>query len=72
MTVVASSKRLAELKAVKRAENWSGLNVYILGFDSMSQMEYRRNLPKTVDYLENQLKSNIFNGNSQRKHIFYI
>ncbi|ESP04838.1 hypothetical protein LOTGIDRAFT_109590 [Lottia gigantea] len=37
------------------------MNVLILGIDSMSQLSYRRKLPKTVKYLE-KLKSTILNG----------
>lgn len=62
MTVAAKPHKLEKLKEIKQPKNWSGLNVYILGFDSVSQMEFRRNMPKTVDYLENVMKTNIFNG----------
>lgn len=62
MTVSAKPKLLKKLKSIKQHKNWSGLNVYILSFDSISQMEFRRNAPKTVDYLENVMKTNIFNG----------
>lgn len=37
-------------------------NVYFLGFDSLSQMSFRRKLPKTVDFLEKKLGSVVLNG----------
>lgn len=38
------------------------LNVYFLGFDSLSQMSFRRKLPKTVKFLEETLGSVVLNG----------
>ncbi|CAI2352335.1 unnamed protein product [Caenorhabditis sp. 36 PRJEB53466] len=37
-------------------------NVYFLGFDSLSQMSFRRKLPKTVKFLEETLGSTVLNG----------
>uniref|UniRef100_A0A914MNV9 Sulfatase N-terminal domain-containing protein n=1 Tax=Meloidogyne incognita TaxID=6306 RepID=A0A914MNV9_MELIC len=37
------------------------INVYILSFDSLSQMSFRRNLPKTVKFLEENDFA-VFNG----------
>ncbi|GMR48160.1 hypothetical protein PMAYCL1PPCAC_18355, partial [Pristionchus mayeri] len=62
MNVVGSEKRVEELKEKKRGEDWSGLDVYFLGFDSLSQMSFRRTLPKTVEFLENELGSVVLNG----------
>ncbi|EGT35503.1 hypothetical protein CAEBREN_29956 [Caenorhabditis brenneri] len=55
------------LKAVERAkklreEEKKKYNVYILGFDSLSQMSFRRKLPKTVKFLEETLGSVVLNG----------
>ncbi len=43
-------------------QDWSGLNVYILGFDSLSQMSFRRNMPQTVRYLEKEMGTLVLNG----------
>ncbi|CAL2038843.1 unnamed protein product [Caenorhabditis brenneri] len=37
-------------------------NVYFLGFDSLSQMSFRRKLPETVKFLEETLGSVVLNG----------
>ncbi|PIC31689.1 hypothetical protein B9Z55_012303 [Caenorhabditis nigoni] len=50
-------RRAEETNAEKKA-----YNVYFLGFDSLSQMSFRRKLPKTVDFLENTLGSVVLNG----------
>lgn len=44
MSVVRLDKRIEELKDKKRGDDWSGLDVYFLGFDSLSQMSFRYNL----------------------------
>ncbi|KAI1709196.1 hypothetical protein Ddc_13969 [Ditylenchus destructor] len=62
MTIVPNKAKIEELQQVKRDDDWSGLNVYILGFDSLSQMSFRRNLPKTTEYLENVMNASVFNG----------
>lgn len=62
MIPVKNIKRFEELKNIKQPDNWSGLNVYVLGFDSVSHMEFRRNAPKTMKYLEEVMDSNTFNG----------
>ncbi|KAK6748929.1 hypothetical protein RB195_001506 [Necator americanus] len=40
----------------------SGLSVYFLGFDSLSQMSFRRKMPKSVEVLTKTLDSLILNG----------
>uniref|UniRef100_A0A915EAU1 Protein kinase domain-containing protein n=1 Tax=Ditylenchus dipsaci TaxID=166011 RepID=A0A915EAU1_9BILA len=62
MTVVPKLDKLKKLKTMKKTSSWSGLNVYILGFDSLSQMAFRRSLPETTEYLEKVMKSVVFNG----------
>ncbi|KAI3418833.1 hypothetical protein GPALN_007933 [Globodera pallida] len=64
MVVVPTADKVDRLKSV-RAHATAGqtpLNVYILSFDSLSQMSFRRNLPKTTAFLENEMKSVVFNG----------
>uniref|UniRef100_A0A1I8BSW1 DUF229 domain-containing protein n=1 Tax=Meloidogyne hapla TaxID=6305 RepID=A0A1I8BSW1_MELHA len=58
MVVVPKKK-----KKLKQTENDSSkpINVYILSFDSLSQMSFRRNLPKTVEFLEKNDFA-VFNG----------
>ncbi|CAD6198670.1 unnamed protein product [Caenorhabditis auriculariae] len=68
---VAENKE-AHLKALKQKEMRENsklipnpeprLNVYFLGFDSLSQMSFRRKLPKTVKFLEEVLGSVVLNG----------
>lgn len=43
MNVVRLDKRIEELKEKRRGDDWSGLDVYFLGFDSLSQMSFRYN-----------------------------
>lgn len=64
MSPVPKQSRLEELEKAQlnRPSAWSGLNVYILGFDSLSQMAFRRNLPLTTNYLENVMGSAVING----------
>lgn len=64
MTPIAKPEKLERLKAAKAnyTKDWSGLNVYILSFDSLSQMSFRRNLPLTVEYLEKVMSTSILNG----------
>ncbi|KJH41424.1 hypothetical protein DICVIV_12604 [Dictyocaulus viviparus] len=61
MNVVRINNKFLKKEARTNLDN-SGLNVYFLGFDSLSQMSFRRKLPKTVKVLEETLKSVILNG----------
>lgn len=65
MTIVPDAKTVERSKQTKRPAAWSGLNVHFLGFDSLSQMNFRRNLPKSVDFLENTMGSVVLNGTRQ-------
>ncbi|CAI5447475.1 unnamed protein product [Caenorhabditis angaria] len=49
-------------KNVSRNPEEKSLNVYFLGFDSLSQMSYRRKLPNTVKFLEETMESVVLNG----------
>ncbi|EFO84083.1 hypothetical protein CRE_16932 [Caenorhabditis remanei] len=53
-------------RKMKRAEETDpekkAYNVYFLGFDSLSQMSFRRKLPETVKFLEKTLGSVVLNG----------
>ncbi|TMS37546.1 hypothetical protein L596_004455 [Steinernema carpocapsae] len=62
MTIVPNKDRVEEQKKKKQPDNWSGMNVFFMGIDSLSQMAYRRVLPKTVDYFENVMKGVVLNG----------
>ncbi|TKR68068.1 hypothetical protein L596_024110 [Steinernema carpocapsae] len=62
MTVVPQKERLAELKTKHQPADWSGLNVFIMGMDSLSQMAFRRVLPKTVAYFEKMMEGVVLNG----------
>ncbi|VDM64564.1 unnamed protein product [Angiostrongylus costaricensis] len=56
-----NDKQLLKKNATPSPDN-SGLNVYILGFDSLSQMTFRRKMPKTINVLEETLHSVVLNG----------
>ncbi|CAI2352336.1 unnamed protein product [Caenorhabditis sp. 36 PRJEB53466] len=54
----AKTKRHENAQNPKR----KSYNIYFLGFDSLSQMSFRRKLPKTVKFLEETLGSTVLNG----------
>lgn len=64
--ILISVVRLQDDKLLKKDSTVpldnSGLNVFFLGFDSLSQMSFRRKLPKTVEVLEKTLGSIVLNG----------
>ncbi|KAK5972176.1 Elongation factor Tu [Trichostrongylus colubriformis] len=62
MSVVRRSGRKLLRKNASRPTDTSGLNVFILGFDSLSQMTFRRKMPKTVEVLEHSFGSIVLNG----------
>ncbi|KHN79853.1 hypothetical protein Tcan_07595 [Toxocara canis] len=61
-TIVPNETRVMELKKKKRPSDWSGLDVYFIGFDSLSQMSFRRKLPLTVKYVEERLEAVVLDG----------
>ncbi|UMM26561.1 hypothetical protein L5515_010208 [Caenorhabditis briggsae] len=64
-TVTENQKRHERARKMRKEEvdpEKKAYNVYFLGFDSLSQMSFRRKLPKTVDFLENTLGSVVLNG----------
>ncbi|TKR60590.1 hypothetical protein L596_027817 [Steinernema carpocapsae] len=61
MTVVRNESRVEALKARQRP-SWSDLNVYFFGLDSLSQMAYRRSLPKTVEFFEGKMGGVVLDG----------
>ncbi|KAJ1371926.1 hypothetical protein KIN20_033975 [Parelaphostrongylus tenuis] len=62
MSVVRLSDKELLRKSVSPSSESSGLNVYFLGFDSLSQMTFRRKMPKTVRVLEETFHSVVLNG----------
>lgn len=62
MTIVPKEETIETLRTKEKPKDWSGLNVYFLGFDSMSQMAFRRSLPKTTRFLEETMESIVLNG----------
>ena len=56
---VAEDKEARRRAAERKGDT---LNVFFLGFDSLSQMSFRRNLPKTVGFLENVMEAVVLNG----------
>lgn len=49
-------------KNSKSPENGLGLNVYMMGFDSISRMTFMRKLPKTFDYITSKLNGIVLEG----------
>jgi hypothetical protein len=71
MVVVPNEERVKQLRMKRKHHNVNRtMNVYILSFDSLSQMSFRRNLPKTVKFLEEDMDFTVFNGNCGI-HYFY-
>jgi hypothetical protein len=62
MNLVPRSSFIERAKGIQQAEDWSKLNVLFMGFDSLSQQAFRRNLPLTVEYLEKEMGSVVLNG----------
>ncbi|VDK85954.1 unnamed protein product [Litomosoides sigmodontis] len=61
-TIVPDRKKEEALSHIKKPAQWSGLDVYFIGFDSLSQMSFRRKLPKTVKYIEEELDAVVLDG----------
>ena len=60
--VVPKKAAIERARNATKPKDWSGLSVYILGFDSLSQMATRRSLPRTVKYLEDAMQAVVLNG----------
>ncbi|VDM11989.1 unnamed protein product [Wuchereria bancrofti] len=61
-TIVPDRKKEEDLSHIKKPSDWSGLDVYFIGFDSLSQMSFRRKLPKTVKYIEEEFDAVVLDG----------
>jgi hypothetical protein len=62
MNLVPKQDLIKRLGSIQHDDNWSGLNVFFLGFDSLSQQAFRRNLPFTVEYLEKEMEAVVLQG----------
>ena len=62
MTISPKQEVIERAAKSQRPKNWSGLSVYWFSLDSMSQMAYRRSLPKTVEFLEKKMGAIVLNG----------
>src|SRR4051794_12688433 len=69
MHAVRNETRVRELHAIRQSSTAPAppstaapMDVYILSFDSLSQMAFRRSLPKTVEFLEAKMGSIVLNG----------
>lgn len=60
MTVAEDKNRRKELE--DKNANKNNIDVYFLGFDSLSHMSFRRKLKKTVKVLEETIGSFVLNG----------
>uniref|UniRef100_A0A915PL71 DUF229 domain-containing protein n=1 Tax=Setaria digitata TaxID=48799 RepID=A0A915PL71_9BILA len=61
-TVVPDRKKEEDLSHIKKPSDWSGLDVYFIGFDSLSQLSFRRKLPKTVKFIEEEFDGVVLDG----------
>lgn len=61
-SVVPDEKKVELLSQIEKPADWSGLDVYFIGFDSLSQMSFRRKMPKTVEFIEKELEAVVLNG----------
>ena len=59
---IAENGSLKKKLEDKKSNNPNVLDVYFLGFDSLSQMSFRRKLKKTVKVLEDIIGSVVLNG----------
>ncbi|PAV78049.1 hypothetical protein WR25_00929 isoform B [Diploscapter pachys] len=59
---IAENGSLKKKLEDKKSDNPNVLDVYFLGFDSLSQMSFRRKLKKTVKVLEDVIGSVVLNG----------
>lgn len=62
MNFVPRKKFIERVQNVEHDEDWSKLNVMFMGFDSLSQQAFRRNLPLSVEYLEKTMEAVVLNG----------
>uniref|UniRef100_A0A7I4YMJ4 DUF229 domain containing protein n=1 Tax=Haemonchus contortus TaxID=6289 RepID=A0A7I4YMJ4_HAECO len=62
MSVVRKDESQLLSNNASPAPDSSGLNVFFLGFDSLSHMSFRRKMPKTVEVLEKSLGAVVLNG----------
>uniref|UniRef100_A0A0N5B1W8 DUF229 domain-containing protein n=1 Tax=Strongyloides papillosus TaxID=174720 RepID=A0A0N5B1W8_STREA len=58
MRAIVDKKNIQKLK--KRSDD--SLNVHIISYDSLSQMAFRRLLPKTIKYFEEAMEGIVLNG----------
>ncbi len=61
-TVVPSEDAIKRAKAITPSGSSLGLNVYLLGLDSVSRMTFLRSLPKTYRFLTEKLKAVVLKG----------
>uniref|UniRef100_A0AC35F9Q2 Uncharacterized protein n=1 Tax=Panagrolaimus sp. PS1159 TaxID=55785 RepID=A0AC35F9Q2_9BILA len=62
MDIIPQDEAIKNAEEIERPSFWSGLSVYWLSFDSISQMKFRRSFPKTMEYLEKNLEAITLNG----------
>ncbi len=64
MTLTPQKATIERVKqaAKSRSKLWSGLDVYFLGFDSLSRMTFQRKLPKTYRYLTQNMEAVVLEG----------
>jgi hypothetical protein len=60
--VYPTKEILERLKDTKPKKNSLQMNILIFALDSMSHLSYQRKLPKTYDYLKNNLEAFILNA----------
>jgi hypothetical protein len=62
MTITPNNTIIERLRRIKKPADWSGLNVYIIGFDSLSRLTFQRKMRQSFKYLTEQLDAVFLEG----------
>uniref|UniRef100_A0AAF5I4H0 EF-hand domain-containing protein n=1 Tax=Strongyloides stercoralis TaxID=6248 RepID=A0AAF5I4H0_STRER len=62
MRTILNNEKVKKLRKIKKPNNWTGWNVQIISYGSLSQMSYKRFLPKSLKFFEKTLKGFIMEG----------
>jgi hypothetical protein len=61
-SIVPSQSAIERAKAAKKISAATGLNVYFLGFDSLSSLTFQRKLKKAYKFLTQDLEAVVLEG----------
>ncbi|CEF59477.1 Protein of unknown function DUF229 family and Alkaline phosphatase-like, alpha/beta/alpha domain and Alkaline-phosphatase-like, core domain-containing protein [Strongyloides ratti] len=62
MRAILNSEKVEKLRKLKKPDNWTGWNVHIISYGSLSQMSYKRFLSKSLKFFEKNLEGFIMEG----------